>query len=365
MSSARAGSLRHRSLLAVVAVLAALLLAGDAAAPGAPQITVMTQNLYVGTGLDDVFGASSESQLVGNVSRDWATVLATDFPTRAGALADEIVRVRPEVVGLQEVSLWRDQTPSDVRTHPVPNATHVAFDFLAILLAALSARGLPYVAVATSTNADVEAPRLAPGGDLVDVRVTDRDALIVRADVADRVGNPMHGHYTVQRALPYLIGPVRNTRGWTSIDYRLDPGPTVRVFETHLELDAPDARGIQRLQGDEALAIIAASPHPVIALGDFNAPADASDTYRDLTEALDDAWTSARPSDPGPTCCQTELLADAAEREGIRIDLVLTSEDWPVTWVARIGDRPFRADPPPVWTSDHAGVTARIAVRGR
>jgi endonuclease/exonuclease/phosphatase family metal-dependent hydrolase len=362
MGADPARPLRYRSLLAVVCVLAAMLPAGGAMAPGAPQITVMTQNMYVGTGLTDTFEVSSWSGLVAAVSQDWANLLANDIPTRAGALADEIARVRPEVVGLQEVSLWRDQTPSDVRTHSTPNATHVAFDFLAILLSELCARGLPYTSVATSMNADVEAPRLGPGG-LVDLRVTDRDALLVRADVATRAGNPVHGHYTAQRSLPFLTGPVRNTRGWTSIDYRLDPGPTVRVFETHLELDAPDARGIQRLQGDEALAIIAASPYPVIALGDFNAPADASDTYRDLTEVLDDAWTSARPSDPGPTCCQAELLADADGREDIRIDLVLTSEDATATHVDRIGDQPFRSHPPPVRASDHFGVTARVLVR--
>src|SRR4051794_21400025 len=230
-------------------------------APGAPQITVMTQNMYVGTGLTDTFEVSSWSGLVAAVSQDWANLLANDIPTRAGALADEIARVRPEVVGLQEVSLWRDQTPSDVRTHSTPNATHVAFDFLAILLSELRARGLPYTSVATSMNADVEAPRLGPGG-LVDLRVTDRDALLVRADVATRAGNPVHGHYTAQRSLPFLTGPVRNTRGWTSIDYRLTSKTSVRIFNTHLEVGAPDGRTIQERQGDEALAIIAASPYP-------------------------------------------------------------------------------------------------------
>jgi endonuclease/exonuclease/phosphatase family metal-dependent hydrolase len=366
MSSDPPRRLRSRSLLVVLTVLAGVLAPGAAVAPGARQITVMTQNLYVGTGLTDTFAASSWPELVAAGSQDWANVLANDVRARAGALADEIARVRPEVVGLQEVSLWRDQTPGDVRTHPAPNATHVVLDHLAILRRELSSRGLPYVPVATSTNADVEAPRRGPGAGLADQRVTDRDVLLVRADVVARSGNPRHGHYTARRSLPFLTGPIRNTRGWVSVDYRLDPATTVRVFSTHLEVGGPGAGTVQERQAAEALAIIAASPSPVIAIGDFNAPADAatSATYRELTEVLDDAWTAARPADPGPTCCRPELLADPVGREDSRIDLVLTSGDATVTRVARVGDRPFRLSPEPVWASDHAGVTARIAVRG-
>ena len=105
----------------------------------------------------------------------------------------------------------------------------------------------------------------------------------------------------------------------------------------------------------------------MIALGDFNSPADGSSTptYRKLTAVLHDAWTTARPVDPGWTCCQAASLADAVRREFTRIDLVLTTEDWAVTRVARTVDQPFRAAPPPLWVSDHFGVTARIVIHGR
>lgn len=364
MSFDPAGSLRYRSFFGVLLVLAAMLPPSLATAGRGPHITVMTQNLYLGTRLNDTFEASSWWELVSAVSEDWSNVLANDFPTRARVLSEEIVRTRPEVVGLQEVTLWREQSPGDLLAHPTPNATLVALDFLAILQRELSLRGVPYTAVATSTNADVEAPRLGPGGSLVDLRITDRDVLMVRDDVAGRVSNPMEGHYTAQLTVPFLTGPVRSTRGWTSIDYRLDRQTTVRIFNTHLEVGPAGAGTVQELQGTEVLAIVAASPHPVIALGDFNSPADGSgtDTYQHLTAPLEDAWASARPADSGSTCCQAELLSNAVGREHARIDLVLTSEDWPVTRVARTGAQPFRAGPPPLWASDHSGVTARIAV---
>jgi endonuclease/exonuclease/phosphatase family metal-dependent hydrolase len=380
MTSDRTRRLRYRSLLAVGAVLAALLSSctaeagggtaeaggGTAEAGGDAPISVMTQNLYVGAPLNDAFAASSWAELVAAGTSSWATLLGSDFPTRAGALADEIAQARPHVVGLQEVTLWRDQSPSDVQTQPAPNATQVAFDFLAILRDALSARGIPYAAVATSTNVDVELAREDPGGGLVDVRLTDRDVLLVRSDVADRVTLPGNGHYTAQFSEPFLTGPVTSTRGWTSIDYRLDATTTTRIFNTHLEVSDPQTGTTQELQGEEFLALVAASPHPVIALGDFNSPADGSSTptYRNLTAVLPDAWTSARPADPGLTCCQPPLLDDAVGREYTRIDLVLAPEDWRVAGVERTVDQPFRAAPAPLWASDHFGVIAQLVGPG-
>lgn len=364
MDSRRARALRYRSLLAVELVLAALIPVGVAAGDGGTQITVMTQNMFVGTGLADAFTASSWSEFVRAGSHDWATLLATDFPARAEVLADEIVSTRPDVVALQEVSLWRDQTPGDVATHPQPNATHVAFDYLAILLAALRARGVPYTSEVTSPGVDLELPRLGPSGP-VDLRLTDRDALIVRSDVAGRVTDPRHGHYRAQSSDPFPTGPVRSTRSWTSIDYRSDPTTTVRIFNTHLEVADPTTGTIQEQQAEELLGVIAASPYPVIALGDFNAPADHSATYRRLTARLHDGWTAVRPGDPGLTCCHAPSLANAAAQVHTRIDLVLTSQNWPVTGMARTGVRPFRAAPPPLWVSDHFGLTAQIVIPRR
>jgi endonuclease/exonuclease/phosphatase family metal-dependent hydrolase len=356
----------RRRLLAAGSVLAALLPSCAATPRADVQLTVMTQNLYVGTPLNSAFAASSWPELVAAGGQAWSTLLASDFPARAEALADEIAQARPDVVGLQEVTLWRDQTPSDVMTEPTPNATHVAFDFLAILLEELDARGVPFTAVATSTNVDVEFPRRDPATGLVDLRLTDRDVLLVRADAADRFSDPENGHYTAQFSEPFLTGLVTSTRGWTSIDYRPDSTTTVRILNTHLEVGDPVTGTTQEQQGEEFLALVAESPHPVIALGDFNSPADGSTTptYRDLTAVLDDAWASARPADPGWTCCQPPPLADPVGREFTRIDLVLVPDDWSVTRVARIADQPFRSAPPPLWASDHFGVTARIVIDG-
>src|SRR4051812_426517 len=380
MTRDRARRLRERSLLAVECVLAALLLVaagvagtsravhpdGHPDAPEPAQITVMTRNLYVGTGMGEVFAASSAAELAAAGTRAWASLLATDFPARAGALADEIVQAGPDGVGLQEGTPSRDQTPRDPLTRPGPDATHVVLDFLEVLLDELRARGVPYTEVATSTGADVEFPRQDAGG-IVDLRLTDRDVLLVRADRATRAGNPRHGRYAAQFSEPFRDAPFSSTRGWTSIDYRLGPATTVRVLSTHLEVGEPVTGTTQQQQADEYLALTTTSPYPVVALGDLDSPADGSGTptYQRLTAALDDAWVAARPADPGWTCCQVPPLADPAGSEVWRLDLVLTSPGLQVVGAARTGDRPFRTGPAPLWASDHFGVTARIVVPAR
>ena len=103
MSQRPARSIRTRGILAViVAVVAALVPTGVAqGSEGGPKLTVLTRNLYLGTGLDNTVVATTPPLLVQAVSTDWDNVLATDFPTRAGALADEIVGAHADVVGLQ------------------------------------------------------------------------------------------------------------------------------------------------------------------------------------------------------------------------------------------------------------------------
>jgi endonuclease/exonuclease/phosphatase family metal-dependent hydrolase len=326
----------------------------------------MTRNLYLGSGLTNLATASSFDELVQAVTVDWNNVVANDFPRRARALATEIELTRPDVVGLQEAMLFREQLVSDiVQGNPTPNATVEVYDFVEILQSRLAARGVPYVEVSRSVNGDAEAPRLnaeSPIG-FTDVRITDHDVILVRASIADRFSNRQDGHYDAQFSVPSIGGPLTFTRGWASIDYAIAPGRTVRVFDTHLETpDNAAAEAVQVAQGHEAVGLIDASPYPVIALGDFNSAADGSTTptYANLIGAgLHDAWTSVQPFNPGRTCCQPELL-DRFQLPSERIDLILTEGSWHADFAVRTGVLPFRLFPPPIWASDHFGVFAAL-----
>src|SRR3546814_16851327 len=54
----------------------------------------------------------------------WQGVKATNFPERAGVLANEIENSEPLLVGLQEVSLFRTGPPDSITATPTP-ALHV------------------------------------------------------------------------------------------------------------------------------------------------------------------------------------------------------------------------------------------------
>jgi endonuclease/exonuclease/phosphatase family metal-dependent hydrolase len=355
-----------RLVTALLLVAAGSLVSPPASHAAGPKLTAMTRNLYLGTALDNVTAASNFAEFVQAVSQDWAHVVATDFPTRARALAAEILRAKPDVVGLQEVSLWRDQDVSDIVTGTTaPNATHVVYDFLAILQAELRAGGTAYTAVSTSTNADVEAPRsnsASPNG-FTDVRLTDRDVILVRTELADKFSEAKSDHYRAQFTVPSVVGPLTFTRGWASINYRHDANRTVRIIATHLEIEAGPAGTIQVAQGDELFGLVANDPNAVV-LADINSAADGSQTptYANLT--MPGRFTDAWPvKDPGLSCCMNELLDNRTSTATSRIDVVLSKGALTATSATATGNAPFRQSPAPLWASDHFGVVAQLELR--
>ena len=108
-----------------------------AAAWGGRPIRVMTRNLYVGTDVDTVMGFLMTNptipEVMEMVALAYNMLLYTDFPTRAKALADEIVCTCPDLIGLQEVFEVRKQTPGDWMQGD-PDLMDLQFDYLEILL---------------------------------------------------------------------------------------------------------------------------------------------------------------------------------------------------------------------------------------
>lgn len=72
----------------------------------------MTRNVFLGADLAPALAALRNPALPSVVSSIYGQVVATDFRTRAEALADEIVASEPDLVGLQEAVVWRRQRPS-------------------------------------------------------------------------------------------------------------------------------------------------------------------------------------------------------------------------------------------------------------
>ncbi|SRR6266705_988213 len=365
LASGRQRSTRSR-LLGLLIAVAWLLLAWAPAAQARPvvKLKVMTQNLYLGADISDGLAATDLSQLVAAATRQFAMVQATDFPERATAIADEIAATTPDLLGLQEAVLWRSQTPADFS--PTPNATHVEFDYVQLLLDALAAKGLHYAPIpgATATNTDVEVPRqlAASPPTYQDIRLTDRDVLLARTDLPASqlsVAGGTAAAFATQLSFPSpLLGSITILRSWVAADARLD-GRTIRVVDTHLEsLSDP----VNAAQGRELLQGPLSTPLPVVLVGDLNSAAPTGATYAQLTGAgLTDAWTAAKAKDPGLTCCQQEDLRNPASRLDQRIDFVMYRGAFEPQTISLMGARPGDRTPAGLWPSDHAGVYAKLA----
>ena len=316
------------------------------------SVRVMTQNVYLGSSLDPALAATSQEEFLEAVAVIYGTVLFTNFPERAGAIADTIDRHRPDIIGLQEVSTWTSVGPGAPPT----------LDFLEILQLNLVSRGLNYVVAAVSDNAEIgPVPQLFMCDAFLACFVTlnDRDVILVNADNPKLVvTDSASGLYVEQLVLPTAVGPISFDRGWAYIDAEFR-GREFRFINTHLETEAAGPK--QEAQGQEFLLGPGNTGGTVIAVGDFNSAADGSttSTYDDLTNGFfRDAWPRWRRY-PGYTCCQNAALVNPNSELSSRIDLILTMGRARAFLTRRVGHRTFQ-DIPPYWASDHAGVIARV-----
>jgi len=122
-------------------------------ADGNKVVKVLTRNLYIGADVTPLItGGTADPAVL------WANIQATNYPKRAGALAEEIVAGKPDVIGLQEayrfdVTMLQDGQP----------AGSFAVDYVDILLAQLAARYFAWMyPSAVSSSAVRTAPPAAP-----------------------------------------------------------------------------------------------------------------------------------------------------------------------------------------------------------
>ena len=334
-------------------VLALPASAAAAASPGGNQahrfVTVMTQNLDEGTDFTPLFTAASLPEFVAAATAIFHEVVASDIPARAGLVAGEIATAEPDVVSVQEASLWQWQSP----------AGPVSIDALTALEHALAADGAHYAVL----SALDEFSGAAPVADVGQVSFLDRDALLVRTDEPPghlRVGDVQAGHYATVLSAPTVAGTVTIPRGWISADLTFQ-GRAVRVVATHLE---SFSAAVQQAQGAELVAGPASSSLPVIIAGDLNTGPQASGgfltpTYQQILQSgFTDTWPVTSPGAPGftnPFHAEDPYGPSVADK---RIDLVLVKGNLQPVSDTLVGTFPVDG----LWPSDHAGVIARIRI---
>jgi hypothetical protein len=349
----------------------------------APNLPVMTRNLYLGANLDPVVEAAGNGDpgaVIRAVSDAWVMIEKTNFPERAEVLAEEFEASEPMLVGLQEAQLYRTGPPDSFSGAPTP-ATDVKYDFLAILLEELNERHLHYAPVVVTENFDVEFPADTTPGDVeedpdLDIRLTDRDVILARTDLPKsklKLSNVQEANFATNASFP--IGDTGQSvtidRGWGSVDAKVEDG-SFRFINTHLEQEG-FFNQVQVAQGNEILNGPAKTNLPVILAGDFNSRADGpqppgTPTYDNLIAAgFTDAWNTTHPGEIGNTWGHQEDLLNTTVNLTQRLDLVLFRDGPPEDGLCAvdadvIGDNLSDRTPSGLWPSDHAGVVATLRV---
>lgn len=386
MSHARVSATRV-GLLAIAAALVLSLLASSVAeaAKKAPKgkaevVNVMTRNLYLGADLGPAITAKSLAEFTAATGKVVRDVEANEFPIRAKGLAQEIIKKSPDLVGLQEVALWRKGPPSlePLLGGRAPNATEVTYDYLALLLAQLNKGKKRYRVAVVNDEFDFEAPAdvngqpgdgpnaVIPNAEVND-RLTMRDVILAKVG-AVKVSDPQTGHYAHLLVEKIQGVEVPVTRGWASIDARVNKGRELHFVDTHLESFDPasEVPSVRAQQAAELAAGPVASKLPTILVGDLNSddntvePGDQQ-AYRTLLGA---GLRERSTGKPLGCCLNTSLLAVGAGGQvsdfDHQVDHVMTPDPKKVKLISSslTGRSPVNG----FWDSDHAGLFSSLKV---
>src|SRR5436190_23669126 len=240
---------------AVLAVLALPSAAG--AAPRHTDVTVMTRNLFLGADLIPLAvskpGAEFE-HAAGDVLRQ---VTGSEPDERMTLIAGEIAKAKPDLVGLQEVTLWRTGPKND----PAP-ATEVRIDYLGTIEKELQRLGASYRVVADLRSLDIEGP--TDHG--FDLRFTDGNVVLPRNDV--KVTNAKSRDFKNLLVIPTAaLGDVTVRRSLNQLDASGGQA-TIHSVNAHLESYSTD---IRLKQAKELVAgPLKSKQRPTVLVGDLN-----------------------------------------------------------------------------------------------
>jgi endonuclease/exonuclease/phosphatase family metal-dependent hydrolase len=369
----------HLKAFLALAFLALLAPAAAAAAPQ-PQVTVMTRNVFLGADLAPALNAPTIPQAIDGAGVIWNEFQRTRFPERARPLAREIKRSKADLVGLQEVALWRRQTPSDGGAPPISPiatatpATAVEQDFLAILRRELRRVRAKYRVVKVQREFDAELPVDVDGSDTTgtgplaafgadfDARLTMRDVILVRRGSGVRLGRTRGRHFET-RYEPNVGGIVIPVdRGWLSVEARKGKR-RFRFINTHLEAFGDPK--IREAQAKELIAGPLDTRRQVILVGDLNSgiarhnePEQPGDdlAFRAL------ARFGMKDNGAVQSCCYDDLFDPNAVFDHT-VDHVLTKRPLRTLRARVTGNRRSQRTASGLWPSDHGGVVSRLLLR--
>ncbi len=250
--------IRRVGVLGVVVLTAALGVSSAAGAGRAhPNVTLMTRNLYLGADLRPLAVAAPGAPLHAAVDATLAHVVATGPTARMRLIAKEIAAAKPDLVGLQEVSVWS--------SGPIGGkATYVIADYLKTIMSELRRLHAPYRVVAQRLSLHLTAE-----GTSQVVDFTDGNVVLARSGVTVR--NVRSGDFAHLLTIPTRgLGNIAVTRSWNALDASAG-GARLHFVNTQLEAYSASVR-LQQAQ--ELLAGPLKSKLETILAGDLNSSAN-------------------------------------------------------------------------------------------
>ncbi|MGZ4186693.1 MAG: endonuclease/exonuclease/phosphatase family protein [Solirubrobacteraceae bacterium] len=372
----------------MLAILGALPATAGAARNG-PHVSVMSRNVYLGADLELGVRATGLQGLVDAAGSILNQVDANDFRVRARGLAAEILAKKPDLVGLQEVALWRT-APCTENPLP-PRATHVRYDYLKLLMSHLNRGKNRYRVVIAEpefdfevyANTDGNGTTAMPGcpfGSELNGRLTMRDVILARVGRV-KTSDARGGHFrTLLQVRPGGVS-VDVTRGWMRVDVKVAGAARFRFVNTHLEaFDNQTANhastgadvgngAIREAQADELIAHggPATGRLPVVLVGDLNSdkrtevkPGDAL-AYEAL---LRGGFVERSTSNPLGCCLNASVLSVSGGGKlgdfDHKVDHVMTNAPGRIKLIRSsvTGRRPVNG----FWDSDHAGLFSVLSL---
>ena len=269
---------RSLALLVAALLLPVVFVTPRVSAAEPYDITVMSRNIYlgadVGVALELIPNFPAAAQFM------WDQMRKTAFETRVSKLAMEAAQERPELIGIQEATIW--YCKKNLWSKKVE-----VFNFLDQYIAATKETGVGY-SLAKASGVEAfnpgysiaaipyltkvnDAATFQPifGSDSAACGFTIGDAILVRDDVAADVIQV--GNSEFEDA--YAIVPTVMTiyRGYTWVDFKVRES-LVRVVSTHLESIWDENKVPNSAKQAAQLARdLGAVTMPLIVMGDFNA----------------------------------------------------------------------------------------------
>ncbi len=358
----------------------------------AADIKVMTQNQYLGADLTPLFATTSYPEFNDAALVVLRQIAATRPAERIRALAAEIAKEAPTLVGLQEVFLFRcvdvDPSGKDIGCND-PSLRDAFVDHLQGTLDALNGS---YERKAVVVNFNLPTPGVLlfvggyPDGFRILVEVEDRDVILARSDVAATAIRVDFTGYCSKLSAdgcnydwvlggPTPVGPITVERGFVAVDATVGQ-KDYRFVNTHLEEKFPADPSfsiIQALQAWQLIMVLHATIPPktsLILVGDMNSspvdlPVGMPTPYQQFLTALyTDAWLLRPGKVPGLTCCQLADLSNHNSDLYERVDMLFSLDPPTNVKQARVvGATVSDKTPPPgrgLWPSDHGAATAEL-----